>query len=578
MSLMAPKSNTSKPINSTFAWKKLQLHAFTAGKRMNLRNEFSRDTLRTRDLSISGRYMHFDYSRQLVNRKTVKLLLELAERSGLRNKINDMRQGKKMNITENRAVLHTKLRDLSFDPLKIDGEDVAAKVKVVLNKIRIFSDEIASGKRVGVTGKKVKNIVAIGIGGSYLGPEYLAEACRAYAKDGMTLKFVANVDGTDFVQKTGGLNPEETLFVIISKTFTTAETIKNANTAKKWMTDKLGNSPDVISKHFIAVSTAKELVKKFGIDPGNMFEFWDWVGGRFSATSAVGGVPLSLFLGYDKFEEILKGANWMDLHFFYSPFDRNIPVMAGLLDIYNINFLGIKVRALLPYSQALGRLPAHTQQVEMESNGKSIDVHGRNVPYSTGEVVFGEPGTNGQHSFYQLLHQGNLPVSCDFIGITDPQYKVGVTSEKEVDHHKELYTNFIAQPDALAFGKTAAEVIDEMIAASKPASDAFMKTVLPHKIFEGNRPSSSILLKELTPFTAGALLAFTEHRAAVKGFIWGINSFDQFGVELGKVLGTDIRNRILLYIKDPNDAKVFADLNPSSAWMLTVLLKEDLHK
>jgi glucose-6-phosphate isomerase len=543
---------TPRPIDKTLAWKRLQFHAFTTGKRMDLKKEFTKDQNRHNDLAIRTEHMLFDYSRQLVNKQTMGLLQDLANSAGLEQKIKDMYSGKHINVTEDRAVLHIALRDQKGEFSKLYGKDIHNDVQDVLDKVKTFSKEILSGERTGVTGKKIKNIVSIGIGGSYLGPEYLAEACKAYAKEGMTLKFVSNVDNTDFEQKTKGLDPQETLFVIVSKTFTTAETIKNAKTAKKWMIEKLGHSPEVITKHFIAVSTAEEKVKAFGIDTNNMFRFWDWVGGRYSATSAVGAVPLSLFLGYDKFKEILDGAHWMDEHFLNVPMEKNIPLTAGLLDVYNINFLGRRVRALLPYSQAYAKLPAHTQQVEMESNGKGVDLYGRKVKFSTGEVVFGEPGTNGQHSFYQLPHQEDFPMSCDFIGFLKPQYLEGKTDANDVTHQQELFTNFIAQPDALAFGK---------------------KDPLSHKYFAGNRPSSSLLLEEQTPFTAGALLAFTEHRTAVKGFVWGINSFDQFGVELGKVLGVDIRNRILLYKNNSKDPKVFEGLNPSSVRMLSALLK-----
>jgi glucose-6-phosphate isomerase len=339
------------------------------------------------------------------------------------------------------------------------------------------------------------------------------------------------------------------MFIVVSKTFTTAETIKNAETAKQWMQRKLGDQPEVISKHFIAISTAKKEVEAFGIDPANMFGFWDWVGGRYSATSAVGAVPLSLFLGFEKFEEILLGAEWMDKHFRTTPLEKNIPVIAALIDIWNINFLGYKTRALLPYCQALLKLAPHTQQVEMESNGKLVDILGRSVEFDTGEVVFGEPGTNGQHSFYQLLHQGTTPIPADFIGFIESQYLIGSNSKNEIDHHLELMTNFLAQPDALAFG-----------------SD----NELSYKNFPGNRPSSSLLMQKLTPFNAGVLLAMLEHRTAVKGFIWGLNSFDQWGVQLGKILGVDLRNRMLTY--NATEVIDVKGLNASTARQLQAIL------
>jgi glucose-6-phosphate isomerase len=478
--------------------------------------------------AVKTEHIYFDYSRQLVDEKIVALLLRLAENRRLRAKIKAMFNGEKINVTEGRSVLHVALRASNNRP----------EVKEVLEKVKKFSAQ-----------NKFNNIVAIGIGGSYLGPEYLAEACAPYALKGKKLVFVANVDGTDFARKTAGLDPQDTLVIVISKTFTTAETMKNAETAKQWLQSALGSSPDIIKKHFVAVSTAKEKVEAFGIDPENMFGFWDWVGGRYSATSAVGAVPLSLYLGYDNFEQILKGANWLDNHFLHAPFEENLPVLSALLDIWNINFMGYQTRALLPYFQSLGKLPAHTQQVEMESNGKLVDIEGQPVSFATGEVVFGEPGTNGQHSFYQLIHQGTQIIPCDFIGFIKPQYPLGESSPTSVTHHEELMTNFLAQPDALAFGK--------------------QNDYLP-KNFPGNRPSSSLLLQELSPFTAGLLLAWTEHRAAAKGFIWGINSFDQFGVELGKKLGVEQRNRMLEYHKT---GKLNTEgLNQSTAELLKAFL------
>jgi glucose-6-phosphate isomerase len=506
-------------INQSKAWKKLT--AEIKKQKVDLKKAFAESSKRAQDFSIATTHIFYDFSRQLINQNLFDLLLELANEAGLKGKVQAMFAGEEINRTENRSVLHVSLRS-----------EKNKEVKDVLKKIEKFSGEIHSGK-------KLKNIVSIGIGGSCLGPEYLAEACKPYAKEGMKLVFVANVDGTDFATKTAGLNPEETLFVIVSKTFTTAETMMNAKTAKKWMLDGLkgkASEADIIKKHFVAVSTAKEKVEAFGIDSENMFIFWDWVGGRFSATSAVGMVPLSLYLGFENAREILKGAHWMDNHCQNEPIEKNIPVICALLDILNINFYNLTTRALLPYSQLLAKLPAHTQQVEMESNGKSVDLNGKQVEFCTGEVVFGEPGTNGQHSFYQEIHQGQV-IPCDFIGFIKPSYKVGETTKDSVDHHHELMTNFLAQPDALAFGKKSDD---------------------PARNFSGNRPSSSLLLHELTPFTAGLLLAWTEHRAATKGFIWGINSFDQFGVELGKKLGVATRNAML------GDKEEVEKFNPST--------------
>jgi len=525
------------------AYKMLRDHA-KGMRKLRLSQMFKKDPDRAHKLSVKTQHLFYDYSRQRVTPETIRLLSRLARDRKLTGQIMAMYDGVRINRTEDRSVLHVALRDF---------EGMMPEVHEVLSRVEKLSDEVLSGKRLGATGKKIKNIVAIGIGGSYLGPEYLATALRPFAEDGMKLVFVANVDGADFAEKTEGLDAEETLVVIVSKTFTTAETMKNAETAKKWITLALESHPDAIKKHFVAVSTAKEKVEAFGIDPANMFGFWNWVGGRYSATSAVGAVPLSLYLGYENFQEILEGAHWMDNHFRYEKTEKNIPILSALIDIWNINFLGLKTRALLPYSQGLARLPAHTQQVEMESNGKSVDREGRPVNFDTGEVVFGEPGTNGQHSFYQLIHQGTQIIPCDFIGFIQGQYAVDAATSTEVTHQEELNTNFLAQPDALAFGK---------------------KDKLPYKNFPGNRPSSSLLLKELDPFSAGILLALTEHRTAAKGFIWGINSFDQFGVELGKKLGVDHRKRMLEY---NNSGKINTEgLNPSTAALLEAVLKQEL--
>ncbi|EKD87833.1 MAG: hypothetical protein ACD_35C00182G0002, partial [uncultured bacterium] len=461
-----------------------------------------------------------------------------------------MFSGEKKNTTEQRAVLHTALRNLSPNPIYIDGYDVMPEIRKVLAQIKDFSQKVQNGQWVGFTGTKLKNIIAVGIGGSYLGPEYLSKACKPYAVKDMKLLFVANVDPTDFTRKTQDLNPEETLIVIISKTFTTAETMANARAIKAWLTSALGDNPDVIKKHFVAVSTSVEKVKEFGIDPENMFIFWDWVGGRYSATSAVGGVPLSLYLGFDNFYKILEGAYWMDQHFFQEPIEKNIPILAGLLDIWNINFMDYKSRAIVPYSQAWSRYPAHCQQTEMESNGKSVDLFGRTVEFDTGEILLGEPGTNSQHSYFQLLHQGTEIVPVDFIGFINPQYQENFVGG--ISLRQELMTNFFAQADALAFGKNGQ---------------------LPHKTFTGNRPSNLILLKDQDPFNAGILLALLEHRVAVKGFIWGINSFDQFGVELGKELGVDIRARINRYRQNPADPTITEGLNHATTRLFRAFLE-----
>lgn len=548
-------------LTRTDAWIRLNTERVRL-KDFSLKEMFDKEPQRVETFTVRTSYVYFDYSRQLVAPETISLLIDLAKERGLKQKISAMFNGEIVNVTEKRPALHIALRNISDNPVYVAGEDVMPGVKEVLRRVENISREVLSGKRLGVTGKKIKNIVSIGIGGSYLGVDYLATALRHYAQDGMNLVFVSNVDGTDFYEKTQGLNHEETLVVVISKTFTTAETMKNANTAREWILEGLKakgfdtsreKSAEAVSKHFVAVSSASDEVRKFGINLENMFDFWDWVGGRYSATSAVGAVPLSLYLGFDNFREILKGAYWMDEHFRTSPFESNIPVLSGLIDIWNINFLGLRTRALLPYSQALSKLPAHTQQVEMESNGKSADNDGKFVGYDTGEVVFGEAGTNGQHSFYQLIHQGTQVVPCDFIGFIEPQYPIGQATERDVTHHEELMSNFFAQPDALAFGKS---------------------DVLPYKHFTGNRPSSSLLLKKLDPFAAGLLLAWTEHRAVVKGFIWGIDSFDQWGVELGKELGKRIRKEILERHKNPKHAADGG--NPSTNVMLNAFLNGKL--
>ncbi|MEW5803381.1 MAG: glucose-6-phosphate isomerase [bacterium] len=545
-------------------WKELERETKEA-KKMSLRQEFAQDPNRWQTLSVSleGEVI-FDFSRQLVTEKTMKLLYALAEARNLRENIRQMFQGRKINLTENRAALHVALRNLWGGPIDVDGQDVMPQVRAALAKIRDFSRQVILEKWRGITNRPVKNIVAIGIGGSYLGPEFVAEANRAYSRPGMRLFFVANVDGTDFAQTVvQQLDPEETLFVIISKTFTTVETMMNARKAREWMVSRLKGHPEaeIVKKHFVAVSTNIPAVEEFGIDPVNTFEFWDWVGGRFSVSSAVGGVPLSLYLGYENFEDLLAGGYAMDRHFLEAPFNKNMPVIMGLLSIWNNDLLGYNSRAILPYSQALRRFPAHIQQVVMESNGKRVDIEGRIVPVPTGPVIFGEPGTNGQHSFYQLLHQGQV-VPCDFIGFIRSQYhgQEGERSGTSVDSHQELMANFFAQPDALAFGKTEEELRQEGVP----------EPLIAHKTFPGNRPSSLILFNRLVPKTTGMLLALYEHQTAVEGFIWGIDSFDQWGVELGKVLGKRIRGRIMEYNQDRE--KKVTEFNPATNAMLQIFL------
>lgn len=487
-----------------------------------------------------------DYSRQQVTGETMELLFDLADKTGLTAKRAEMRSGVKINSTEGRSVLHHALRmPKGYDYSKhnpAEGASVLSDVHSVRDAIETFVAKVRSGEHVGATGKPLKNYVCIGIGGSQLGPEFVAEALRAdataaAASEGRTLRFLANVDPVDFELCTRDLDPEETLIVVISKTFTTAETMLNARTAKQWMLDGLAKAgvteeKDVISKHVCAVSTAIDKATAFGIDESNIFGFWNWVGGRFSVCSAVGLVPLSLCYSYEVMSSFLDGAHDMDEHFFDAPLRENIPVLLGLLGVWNSTFMGYSTRALLPYSQALKRLPAHIQQVDMESNGKRVAIDGTALPFQSGEINFGEPGTNGQHSFYQLMHQGRI-VPADFIGFCESQAPVDMDGEP-VSNHDELMSNFFAQPDALAYGKTLQDLVAEGVD----------EALRPHKIFEGNRPSSSMLMTRLDAFAIGQLLAIYEHRTATQGFIWGLNSFDQWGVELGKVLAKQVRAQL----------------------------------
>jgi len=512
-----------------------------------------------------GRAVVFDYSRQQVVGDTMDLLFDLAEKVGLNKKMNAMYVGDKINCTEGRSVLHHALRmpknfEFSTQP------QVVNEVHGVLDRVNAFTEKVRTGAHTGATGKKLLNVVAIGIGGSQLGPEFVNEALRAdteamKAAEGRTLRFLANVDPVDFTLSMAGLDPEETLIIVVSKTFTTAETMLNARTARSWLLKGMGGKgvedDVVLSKQFIAVSSAVDKAKAFGIDPENVFGFWDWVGGRYSVCSAVGIVPLSLQYSFGVMEKFLAGAHNIDEHFFKAPARENIPVIMGLLGVWNSTFLKYETRCLLPYSQALKRFPAHIQQVDMESNGKRVTMDGSVLPFAAGEFNFGEPGTNGQHSFYQLLHQGRV-APADFIGFCKSQTPVEGEGER-VSNHDELMANFFAQPDALAYGKTLADCEAEGIA----------KELQPHKVFAGNRPSSSLLMTELDAFGAGQLLALYEHRTAVQGFVWGINSFDQWGVELGKALAGQVRKQLEGSRKE---GKVVAGFNSSTTLLLETLL------
>lgn len=473
-----------------------------------------------------------DFSRQRATTETVAELLALAKEAKLPEKIEAMWNGQHINSTEDRAVLHVALRAPRDAEIMCDGKNVVPEVWATLDKIKAFSERVRSGEWVGATGKPLTDVVAIGIGGSFLGPLFVHSALDTEPEagelaKGRSLRFLSNVDPVDATIALKGLNQETTLVVVVSKTFTTAETMLNARTCRTWITSKLGS--DAVSKHMIAVSTNLKLVKEFGIDPANAFAFWDWVGGRYSVTSAVGVLPLSLQYGFEKVEQFLKGTWSMDQHFRNAPLEQNLPVLLGLLSVWNVTFLGCPARAILPYSQALQKLAPHIQQVSMESNGKGVAIDGTPLPYAAGEIEFGEPGTNGQHSFYQLIHQGRV-VPCDFIGAVKSQKSVYMQGEK-VSNHDELMSNFFAQADALAYGKTKEDLEVEGVA---PA-------LVPHKVFTGNRPSLSILLPTLDAYTVGQLLSLYENRIAVQGFVWGINSFDQWGVELGKSLASRVR-------------------------------------
>jgi glucose-6-phosphate isomerase len=524
-------------------WRKLKTHASDVISNLHLA-QLLQDEQRCTAFRATLNDLVYDYARQRATPETLSLLIEFADASELGAKIDRMFQGEKINLTEDRAVLHVALRaprDPTIWPASVRlPEQAVSEVHDVLAQIERFSERIRKGREwVGATGKPLTDVVSIGIGGSYLGPEFVYEALRtdhkaAEAARGRRLRFLANVDPTDVHRALDGLNPETTLVVVVSKTFTTAETMLNARTLKRWLMDALGES--AVAKHMVAVSTNTEAVKAFGIDPQEgMFRFWDWVGGRFSVCSAVGLVPLSLQYGFGIMREFLAGAHEIDWHFATErDWRKNIPVLMGLFGVWNASFLGYSTRALLPYAQALLRFAPHIQQVDMESNGKGVDIHGEALidPTATGVVDFGEPGTNGQHSFYQLMHQGRV-IPADFVGFRRSQTPIVLEGEP-VSNHDELMSNFFAQPDALAIGKTR----EELVAEGVP------EALLNHKIFPGNRPSSSMLFDCLDARTVGRLLALYEHRAAVEGFLWNLNSFDQWGVELGKVLAKRIRNEL----------------------------------
>jgi glucose-6-phosphate isomerase len=486
-------------------------------REVHLRALFAEDPGRGERLALEAAGLYLDYSKNRVTAETLRLLLALAEAAGLRGRIDAMFAGEKINVTEQRAVLHVALRTPRDRRIVVDGRDVVPDVHAVLDRLAAFATAVRTGAWTGFTGRPVRSVVNIGIGGSDLGPVMAYEALRPWSDRRLTLRFVSNVDGVDFAEATRDLDPAETLFVVSSKTFTTQETLVNARAAREWSVRALGDAR-AVARHFVAVSTNAGEVTKFGIDPANMFEFWDWVGGRYSYDSAI-GLSLMIAIGPEHFRAMLAGFHEMDEHFRTAPFERNMPVLLGLLGIWYVNFFGAESHAVLPYSHYLARLPAYLQQLDMESNGKSVDRDGRRVAYQTGPVIWGTAGTNGQHAYYQLLHQGTRLIPCDFIGFA----RMPTPLRRQ---HDLLTANLIAQAEALAFGKTAAEVAAEGVPAAQ----------VPHRTFEGNRPSNMILAAELTPAALGRLVALYEHKVFVQGTIWRVNSFDQWGVELGKAL------------------------------------------
>ncbi len=510
-----------KPLTQRPAWKALAAHHKQIQK-LHLRKLFADDAKRGEKFTAEAAGLFLDYSKNRVTEKTLKLLLQLADESGLRAKIDAMFAGEKINVTENRAVLHVALRAPRAAKILVDGKNVVPEVHAVLDKMSAFSNRIRSGEWKGFTGKRIKNIINVGIGGSDLGPVMAYEALKHYSDRSLTFRFVSNVDGIDFVEATHDLDPAETLFIISSKTFTTLETMTNAQSARDWTLKGLGGDAKAVAKHFVAVSTNAEKVSAFGIDTANMFGFWDWVGGRYSMDSAI-GLSTMLAVGPENFGKMLAGFHEMDEHFRTAPFAKNLPVLLALLTIWNTDFFGAETVAVLPYENYLKRFPAYLQQLTMESNGKHVTLDGKHVNYQTSPVYWGEPGTNGQHSFYQLIHQGTRLIPCDFIAFAHALTPLG-------RHHDILLANVFAQAEALAFGKTAAEVKAEKVA------DALVR----HKVFEGNRPSNTILAEKLTPEILGQLVALYEHSVFTQGAIWNIDSFDQWGVELGKVLAQRI--------------------------------------
>jgi glucose-6-phosphate isomerase len=522
------------------AWRALEAHRAEFGE-AHLRDLFAADPDRGTRLSLETAGLFLDYSKNLVTEATLGLLIGLAEEAGLRERIEAMFTGARINVTENRAVLHTALRAPRGERVLVDGLDVVPGVHEVLDRMTAFADRVRSGEWKGHTGRPIRNVLNVGIGGSDLGPVMAFEALRAYSRRDMAFRFVSNVDGTDFVEATRDLDPAETLVIVSSKTFTTIETMRNAAAARAWVVGALGDEV-AVARHFAAVSTNATEVARFGIDTANMFGFWDWVGGRYSMDSAI-GLATMLAIGPEAFRAMLAGFHAMDEHFRTAPFEANLPVLLGLLTVWYADFFGAETVAVLPYDQYLKRFPAYLQQLAMESNGKSVTLEGGRVDYATGPIFWGEPGTNGQHSFYQLIHQGTHRIPVDFIGFVE-------TLNPLADHHDLLISNLVAQAEALAFGKTA----DQVRAEGTPA------WLVPHRVFEGNRPSNVILADRLTPEALGRLVALYEHSVFTQGVIWGIDSFDQWGVELGKALAT----RIAAEVQAPNEPALTHDSSTSA--------------
>ena len=525
---MLPKKNPM----TTEAWKKLEKY-YAGFKGTHMRNLFAADPDRFDKYSLKFEDILLDFSKNIVDDKVLKLLVVLAEECGLKDAVESMFAGEKINATENRAVLHVALRNRSNVPVMVEGEDVMNEINEVLGQMKTFSEKVITGAWIGYTGKAITDVVNIGIGGSDLGPLMVTEALKPY-KNRLHLHFVSNVDGTHIAETLKYVSPETTLFIIASKTFTTQETMTNANTARDWFLES-AKDENVVKNHFVAVSTNEKEVSAFGIDTQNMFRFWDWVGGRYSLWSAI-GLSIVLGIGFDNYIELLEGAHALDNHFKTAAFDKNIPVIMALIGIWYNNFYGAETEAILPYDQYMHRFAAYFQQGNMESNGKHVDRNGENVDYQTGPVIWGEPGTNGQHAFYQLIHQGTKMIPCDFIAPAISHNQLG-------DHHLKLLANYFAQTEALMVGKTEGQVFEELKAAGKTEEE--IAALLPFKVFQGNVPTNSFLVKKMTPRTLGSLIAMYEHKIFVQGVIWNIFSFDQWGVELGKQLAKAILPELL---------------------------------